>query len=377
MSALHIIGFPHTQTTSAYPTCAYTSKIVKLCRMLHGRGRPIFLYAGEENEAPCDEHIPLVSSRERERWFGPNDQADLSRGGFDFEPSSPWWLTMNNRAAHEIRKRRDGSDLLLISMGQSQQLVADALPELTAAEWGVGYEGIITDRVGGPCFAAYESSSHMHYVHGLLWERTRAVSGHRWNDGRVFDDVIPNFFDPGEFPVWQEKPGGYLLFVGRLIARKGLNEAAAISRETGVPLRVAGPGMTEHGPGFVRCADGVMEAPGLEYVGVLDIAARNRMMAGALCLLAPTQYLEPFGGVAVEAMLSGCPAVTTDWGAFRETVDEGVTGFRFRTVAEGCEAVRLCGSLDRGRVREHALSRFSLDAVAPRYERWFARLESL
>jgi glycosyltransferase involved in cell wall biosynthesis len=100
-------------------------------------------------------------------------------------------------------------------------------------------------------------------------------------------------------------------------------------------------------------------------------------MAGAVATLVPTMYVEPFGGVAVEAMMAGCPALTTDWGAFTETVEEGVSGYRFRSLREGVAAVEAAAELDRERVRARAEERYSLEAVAPLYERWFSQLGTL
>jgi glycosyltransferase involved in cell wall biosynthesis len=97
-------------------------------------------------------------------------------------------------------------------------------------------------------------------------------------------------------------------------------------------------------------------------------------MAGARALLCPTTYIEPFGAVAVEAQICGTPAIATDWGAFPETVEQGVGGYRFRTLAEGVKAVELAGKLKSKEIRQAALATYSLDAVGPRYDRWFKQL---
>ena len=334
--------------------------------MMTGHGRKVILYSGEFNTSPCDEHVPLVTEERRQSWFGPHDLGSLERGGFDWEPSSPWWAEMNARAVGEISQHADKQDILCLIAGQSQQLIADALPALTVAEFGVGYEGIITDRRGGPVFCAFESHSHRHLVHGLKG----------WRRGREYDVVIPNFFDPDELP-FGKKQKHYLLFVGRLIEQKGVHVAAQISAALGIPLKVAGPGATNHGDGWVTFPEGEARAPDLEYVGAVNVKQRAKLMGGALALLAPTLYVEPFGGVAVEAMMTGCPAVTTDFGAFTETVVEGVSGYRFQTLREAVDATKSAIGLDRHTVREYALQRYSLDAVRPLYQRWFHNLDGL
>ena len=78
-----------------------------------------------------------------------------------------------------------------------------------------------------------------------------------------------------------------------------------------------------------------------------------------------------------EANACGTPAITTDWGAFTETVVNGLSGYRCRTLKEFCEAAENAKYLDRKKVREFAESRFSLEAIAPQYDQYFRRLETL
>lgn len=370
-SALHVLSLPHTQTNGEYATCAYTEKVRKFCNMMTDGQRKVILYAGELNTAACDEHVVCITEERREQLFGPHELGSLERGGFDWDANSPWWSEMNARAIGEIRARMDDQDLLLLSSGQAQQVVADALGQLTVAEFGVGYEGIILQRQGGPVFAAFESHSHRHLVYGL-WG---------WRRGREYDIVIPNYFDPVELPYGQyghgPVDGPYLLFVGRLIGQKGVATCAQIAAGLGMKLVVAGPGATEWGDGFVKYPEGEARCPGLEYVGAVDAEQRGILMGGAAVTLVPTIYIEPFGGVAVESMMCGTPVVTTDFGAFTETVVEGVSGYRFQTLQEACDGVLNAMFLDRQAVRDYAVSRYSLEAIEPLYDRWFTNLDGL
>ena len=358
---LHVIGLPHTETTAAWLTCAYTQKVVKFCRMMAGRHR-VVLYAGEANEAPCAEHVVCVTKAQQRAWYGEPDFSQTAK--LSWEPTAVPWREMNTRVVEEMAQRLQPRDLILVSAGCCQEMIATAFPNALTCEPFVGYEGIIQQpRV----YSAFESYAHMHNVYrkcGIV-------------DGRYFDTVIPNYFDPAEFD-FHEQPADppYLLFVGRLVQRKGLSIALDIARRVGMPLKIAGQGMIEYRPGYLKTQEFTLEGEGFEYVGVLDAKQRSAMMGGATALLCPTTYIEPFGGVAIEAMLTGTPGVATDWGAFTETVTP-MSGARFRTLREGVAAVECARQLPRDCVRDFAMWRYSLDNVRLEFEHWFNTLQTL
>jgi glycosyltransferase involved in cell wall biosynthesis len=81
--------------------------------------------------------------------------------------------------------------------------------------------------------------------------------------------------------------------------------------------------------------------------------------------------------VNIESQACGTPVITTDWGAFTETVVEGVTGFRCRNVEEFILATQNVKNLDRNAIRQRAISLYSVDVIAKKYEYYFRRLETL
>jgi glycosyltransferase involved in cell wall biosynthesis len=49
-------------------------------------------------------------------------------------------------------------------------------------------------------------------------------------------------------------------------------------------------------------------------------------------------------------MLCGTPLISTNFGAFAETIEHGVTGFRCNTLGDFVKAIEKAGTLDRTKV---------------------------
>jgi len=344
----HVVALPHTQTTSAFSACAYTNKVVGFCKMMMARGHEVFLYAGEQNDAPCTELITCVSETKRAEIVGDKPYVEAS-----FDYLLPHWQTFNYRAIAGIIERRQPHDFLCLIGGLAQKQVADALPGMTAVEWGVGYGGVFAP------YRVFESYAWMHTHYGA------AARSPTDGDGKWYDAVIPGYLDPADFPFKGDQPAQakpYYLFIGRLVERKGFQIAIDACNALGAHLVLAGPG-----------------APpaGADYRGVVGPVERGRLMAGATAVFVPTRYIEPFGNVAIEAMACGTPVITTDWGAFTETVVDGVTGFRCHTLREFVDAAKRAPELDSSVIRKHVVERYSLEVVGAKYERYFKRLDGL
>jgi len=148
--------------------------------------------------------------------------------------------------------------------------------------------------------------------------------------------VIPNV--TGGLPVEAVQPReprepeglepGYLLFVGRLRVRKGVEvllEALAELRRSGTAarLRIAGDG--EHRGALERKA----AALGLEadlFLGRRDAAGVRALLRGAAALVVPSTY-EGMPLVVLEAMEAGVPVVASRVSGIPEVVEDGSTGW--------------------------------------------------
>lgn len=349
---LHLVSLPHTQVSSGFCGCAYTAKVLKFCKMMKDRAE-IILYAPDGPDVFGAESVKCLTSATRQKIFGPDDPNRIPEW-----PTHEQTAQFNRNVIKELGERATDADLVLLSGGLTHKPIMDALPGLLYCEPFCGYEGIATDYV------AFESRSHRNTVYSK-----RAM------DGRWYDTVIPNYFDQSEFaPEVKSKPGEYLLYLGRLVSRKGPHVASDIARASGMPLYVAGPGGRQVGADIV-C--GELTIKDAKYLGPVGVAERATLLKDAHALLAPTIYVEPFGGVAVEAMMAGTPAITTDWGAFPETVQQGVTGFRVNSLKEAVAAVEACGRLEPRNIRYEALLSYALEAVAPQFHMWFERILDL
>lgn len=341
----HVIALPHTHTTAEYSACAFTTKVRGFCRMMKERGHTVFLYAGEQNNAPCDTHVVCIDEATRAAHVGDRHYTEAN-----WDPASPAWRTFNDNAISAIRERIEPRDFICIIGGTAHKPIFDAFPNHLVVEFGIGYGGCFAN------FKVFESHAWRHTVYGA-----RSMNNPTGVDGQWFDTVIPGYLDPAGFP-FRAKKDDYFLFVGRLIDRKGYKIAQDVCADLGARLILAGPGPQE-GYG--------------EFVGVVGPEERGRLMAGAQALFVPTIYIEPFGNVAVEAMCCGTPVLSTDFGAMTETVIHGETGFRCNTFGEFKRAAQDVWKLSPAAIRMHAVNNYSLDVIGQKYERYFDRLSHL
>ena len=102
----------------------------------------------------------------------------------------------------------------------------------------------------------------------------------------------------------------------------------------------------------------------------------SRIMAGAAVTLMPVEWEEPFGLVAAESQLAGCPVAAYRRGALPEVVPEGVGGYLAEPGDEAAlaEAARRCAGLDRAAIRRSALERLLIGPAAEAYEEALASL---
>lgn len=355
----HVVALPHTATNKDYLLCAFTQKVLNFCKMMKSLGHEVYHYGGEGSIVEATEHITIITQAERDGWWGENNwKQDFF--AVDFDTRKPYWELFNQRSIEEIGKRIQAQDFICVIGGYCHKPIAEAFPNNMTVEFGIGYEGSFAK------YRVFESYAWMHHTYGK----------EGINDGRAFDAVIPNYFDIDDFP-WQGEPDDYFAFVGRMIQRKGADLAVDATREIGAKLKMAGQGIKKAEGGKLIGSEVEFEGEHLEYVGTVDVHQRAELMGKAKALFVPTRYIEPFGGVAIEAMLVGCPVIATDWGAFTETVQHGVNGYRVRTLGEAMEACRLVEKLDRRKIRNEAIKTYSIDVVKWRYQAYFEQLMEL
>lgn len=176
--------------------------------------------------------------------------------------------------------------------------------------------------------------------------------------------MIPSAFDTDRWRH-EERPDDYAIYLGRITARKGINTLVEIARRMpNLPIRAYGP---EDPAMWAKEAP-----PNLKFMGPVFGEEKVEVMRRARCKLMPTTFIEPFGFSGIEAQLCGVPLIATSYGAFQETIIEGVTGYRCHTLADWVAAIQLSSSLDRRAIADLARRRYSKDAVGRQYD-WTLR----
>ena len=170
--------------------------------------------------------------------------------------------------------------------------------------------------------------------------------------------VIHHGLDPEAFPVGKGD-GGYFAFLGRMTPDKGAKEAACVAAQAGVSLKIAAkmrePAEVEYFEEQVRpCL-----SDRIEYIGEVGGPEKLELLGGAVALLNPIKWAEPFGLVMIESLACGTPVVAFPEGAAPEIIDDGVTGFLCDDDEQMAKTLECVGDLDRAACRAAVEGYFS------------------
>jgi len=273
---------------------------------------------------------------------------------------------------------RDAAAALVMPGGDDPQPAPGVAAALEAMFDSIptGVDAISQHAFDAPAFALARGRPVLHTLHlppivAVVVAAARATQGDRlaavshasartWAAAGVeVGEVLPN-----GVPDLSVEPGAVdrvALVAGRISPEKGIEDAIAAARSVGLPVRLAG---SHYDPAYAP------NLGGAEILGSLPRVDLRRVMAASAVTICAVRWDEPFGMVAAEAQMAGCPVAAYRRGAMPEVIEDGVSGRLAEPddTASLARAIDDCLALDRNAVRASARRRLGLDAALDRYE---------
>ncbi len=311
--------------------------------MLKREGFHTIAYCVGEPDNPegWDEVVQVLTPAEQRDLLG-YDPLDLGSKfvGDAANIGSPLYQEFNRRLAKILASDVSGDDLIACHFGHAAQAALSAQHiQHHAVETGIGYPH---------CF------SRARIYESIAWWNM-----HCGKEGRnpwLSEWVVPNDFEEQDWPLrTNDLKTGYVLYMGRICTIKGLNVLWQMARaRPDLEFVLAGQG--DPSPWLTE--------PNIRCVGPVHGRQRAELIHGSRVMLMPTQYLEPFGGVSIEGMMTGTPVITTNHSCFLENIPEGL---RATTLRDWLDFLEVAESYDPVTLRAYAVARWSQPVVGKQY----------
>jgi hypothetical protein len=354
---LHIPAIPHTITRIEYSHCAFTGKVLRFAPMMRSRGFEVYHYGVETSESGADVDVQLMS---KDDWAKlrvdsykllhpemPVDAiqtklADATQFVGDLANyDTPLYIEFNKRFREALVKNYRSPKTDIVCLPLYPYRGVDGLPYVVV-ESGIGYPN---SSLGYRIFESY------------AWMHAHLAKG----NGANYWFVVPNYFDSRQWPLSLAPKLDSVGFLGRIYDGKGCGEIIEVARRF--------PSIR-----FILCGQGdpkkYLVEPNIFYKPPIHGEERAEYLGSLAACIAPTAFVEPFCGVAVESQLCGTPVITKDYGAQTETVENFKTGLRCHTLADYCYGIQMAldGKFDRTYIHERAVRLYDMFNVAKQYE---------
>ncbi len=160
----------------------------------------------------------------------------------------------------------------------------------------------------------------------------------------------------------------YFAFLGRIAPEKRVDRAIHIAQHCGVPLKIAAKvDRADRGYYEEQIEPLIRSNKVVEYIGEINDEDKADFLSGAIALLLPIDWPEPFGLVMIEAMACGTPVIVYNRGSAPEIIEEGLTGFVVEDDEGAIGAVDRLGQLSRENIRKRFEERFTARRMAQDY----------
>ena len=172
---------------------------------------------------------------------------------------------------------------------------------------------------------------------------------------------------PHDLLTPQPGPKDYLAFLGRIAPEKGPDRAIRIARACGIPLKMAAKVDRTDQVYFDSVIRPMLSGGGVEMIGEINDAQKPEFLSGAMALLMPIDWPEPFGLVMIEAMACGTPVIAFNRGSVPEIIEDGLSGYIVEDETSAIAAVNRLSRLSRATVRQRFDERFTARRMAEDY----------
>lgn len=248
-----------------------------------------------------------------------------------------------------------------------------------------------SDFLRTPLLLTYHGSfslAEQSHIEKMLLEKYKrlnwvAISEGQKNESKIDLNIVStihNGIHLNEFS-YQEKPQEYLIWLGRITDRKGIEEAITVAKTLKKNLIISGNIKERDMEYFEIKIKPHIDGQQIIYTGVADFKKKHELLRNAKALLYPVKWEEPFGMVMIEAMAVGTPVIGFRRGAVAEVVQDMKSGFVVDTLDEMIAKTKQLYELSlyeyifmRRESRLRVKKLFTVEAMVDRYESLYEKL---